>query len=104
MVSPWSLRRVVVIRRITLEAEGRDIGDWFARLGVTSFILTYRLPAEGHANGCDVPMMDAQRAVRLVRSNAERWGLDENRIGFVGASAAGHMAASVLSEGTAVDQ
>nr|WP_321455539.1 alpha/beta hydrolase [uncultured Cohaesibacter sp.] len=85
--------------RITLEVEGRDIGEWFARFGVTSFILTYRLPAEGHKNGSDVPMMDAQRAVRLVRANAAIWGLDPARIGLVGASAAGHMAASVLSFG-----
>nr|WP_319391693.1 alpha/beta hydrolase [uncultured Cohaesibacter sp.] len=85
--------------RITLEVEGRDIAERFARCGVTSFILTYRLPSEGHANGRDVPMMDAQRAVRLVRANAAGWGLDPNRIGLVGASAAGHMVASVLSEG-----
>ncbi|WP_319412745.1 alpha/beta hydrolase [uncultured Cohaesibacter sp.] len=86
--------------RITLEVEGRDIAQWFAGFGVTSFILTYRLPAEGHVNGRDVPMMDAQRAVRLVRSHAAEWGLDESRIGLVGSSAAGHMATSILSEGT----
>ena len=72
--------------RITLEVEGRDIAQWFAGFGVTSFILTYRLPAEGHVNGRDVPMMDAQRAVRLVRSHAAEWGLDESRIGLVGSS------------------
>nr|WP_321975377.1 alpha/beta hydrolase [uncultured Cohaesibacter sp.] len=85
--------------RITLEVEGRDIADWFGQFGVTCFLLTYRLPSEGHENGKDVPMMDAQRAVRLVRANASRWGLDADRIGLVGASAAGHMASSIISEG-----
>jgi acetyl esterase/lipase len=53
------------------------------------------LPAEGHADGRDVPLQDAQRAIRVVRWNAKEWNLEPDKIGFLGASAAGHMAASL---------
>ena len=56
--------------RISVEQEGRSTARWLLSLGVTVFLMTYRLPDEGHANGADVPLQDAQRAVRLVRSAA----------------------------------
>jgi len=83
--------------RITMDHEGREIAAWLGGIGVTTFLMSYRLPAEGHLNGADVPLLDAQRAVRLVRRNAPSWGLDARRIGFMGASAAGHMAASLTA-------
>lgn len=81
--------------RIVLDKEAGEMARWLNPQGVTVLLLQYRLPAEGHKNGADVPLEDAQRAVRLVRSHAREWGLDPNRIGFLGASAAGHMGATL---------
>ena len=79
--------------RIVLDKEAAEMARWLNPYGVTVLLMQYRLPAEGHANGKDAPLADAQRAVRFVRQNAAEWGLDPNRIGFLGASAAGHMGA-----------
>jgi acetyl esterase/lipase len=79
--------------RIVLDKEAAEMARWLNPYGVTVLLMQYRLPAEGHANGRDVPLQDAQRAVRLVRQNAKAWGLDPNKVGFLGASAAGHMGA-----------
>jgi acetyl esterase/lipase len=83
--------------RIVLDKEAGEIINWLKPLGVTVFMLLHRLPAEGHANGKDVPLQDGQRAVRLIRQNAAEWGLDPNKIGFMGFSAAGHLGASVAT-------
>ncbi|HEX9783940.1 MAG TPA: alpha/beta hydrolase [Opitutaceae bacterium] len=82
-------------QRVVIDKEGNDTAAWLNSLGVTAFVLKYRLPDEGHENGRDVPLQDAQRAMRLVRANAREWGLDPNRVGFLGYSAGGHLAASV---------
>jgi acetyl esterase/lipase len=84
--------------RIVLDKEGREIVNWLQPLGVTVFVMTYRLPAEGHLNGRDVPLEDGQRAMRVVRDHAKAWGLDPTRIGFMGFSAAGHLGASLVAE------
>ena len=67
------------------------------RAGVTCFVLRYRLPGEGWANRSDVPLQDAQRAMRLVRANAAKYGIDPARIGFMGFSAGGHVACSIAT-------
>lgn len=84
-------------RRVVLDKEGIEIAKALAPLGVTSFLLTYRLPGEGHANRADAPLADAQRAMRLVRGHADTWGLDPDRVGFLGFSAAGHLGASLAT-------
>lgn len=84
-------------RRVVLDKEGIEIARALAPLGVTSFLLTYRLPGEGHENRADAPLADAQRAVRLVRRQAAEWNLDPERIGFLGFSAAGHLGASLAT-------
>jgi len=76
--------------RLSSNLEGRQVADWFAARGVTAFVLKYRL---GPDHLYPVPLRDAQRAVRLVRSMAVRYGLAQNRIGIVGFSAGGHLAA-----------
>lgn len=81
--------------RVVIDKEGLDTAAWLNGLGITAFVLKYRLPDEGHADGYLVPLQDAQRAVRVVRSRAATWGLDPARIGFLGYSAGGHVAASV---------
>jgi acetyl esterase/lipase len=71
--------------------EGRQVADWFTARGVTAFVLKYRLGAKYLY---PIPLQDAQRAVRLVRSSAAAYGFLPDRIGFVGFSAGGHLAAA----------
>lgn len=84
-------------RRVVLDKEGIEIARALASEGVTVFLLAYRLPGEGHEGASDVPLADGQRAVRLVRSHAAEWGLDADRVGFLGFSAAGHLGASLAT-------
>lgn len=81
--------------RISLDKEGLDIASWLNGLGITAFILKYRLPAEGHRDGYLVPLQDAMRAIRVVRHRAAEWKLDPNRIGVMGFSAGGHLASTI---------
>jgi acetyl esterase/lipase len=83
--------------REMLDFEGMDVARRFNAAGVTCFVLRYRLPGEGWANRSDVPLQDAQRAMRLVRANAAQYGVDPARIGFMGFSAGGHLAASIAT-------
>ena len=71
-------------------AEGHGIAKWLTAHGVTGIVLEYRLP-KGRPF---VPLLDAQRAIRTVRSNAKPWGIDPNRIGIIGFSAGGHLAST----------
>ncbi|MCL1535899.1 xylanase [Xanthomonas nasturtii] len=83
-------------QRIVLDNEGSDLVPGFVdAAGITVFVLRYRLPGEGHPNGADVPLADAQRALRLIRANAARYGIDTQRVGAMGFSAGGHVAASL---------
>jgi acetyl esterase/lipase len=84
-------------QRVVIDKEGRDISDWLNGLGVTAFVLKYRLPGEGHATPADVPLQDAQRAIRVLRSRAEELGIDPERIGMIGFSAGGHLAGSLAA-------
>lgn len=83
--------------REMLDFEGMDVARHFNTRGVTCFVLRYRLPGEGWANRSDVPLQDAQRAMRLVRAGAAQYGLDPVRIGFMGFSAGGHLACSIAT-------
>jgi acetyl esterase/lipase len=75
--------------RLAMANEGMGAVSWLNPLGVSVFILKYRLQAYGHP----APLRDVLRAVRLVRSRAAEFGLDPNRIGVAGSSAGGHLAA-----------
>ena len=70
--------------------EGRQVADWYASRGVTAFVLRYRL---GSKYLYPIPLQDAQRAIQFVRSNANTFGIAPDRIGFMGFSAGGHLAA-----------
>jgi acetyl esterase/lipase len=83
--------------REMLDFEGMDVARRFNKAGVTCFVLRYRLPGEGWARRQDVPLQDAQRAMRLVRFYATHYGVDPARIGFMGFSAGGHVAASIAT-------
>jgi acetyl esterase/lipase len=85
-------------RGLAINLEGRQVADWFAARGVTAFVLKYRLGVE---NPYPAPLVDAKRAVRLVRSLSKSYNFDPNRIGIMGFSAGGHLAAM---EATSVDE
>lgn len=80
---------------LSYDKEGVDIAQWFNSMEITAFILKYRLPSEGHSNGQNVPLMDAERALRLIRVNADEWGIKADKIGVIGFSAGGHLASSL---------
>lgn len=71
--------------------EGEPVAQWLNTLGVAAFVLKYRL---GPRYQQPAPLLDAQRAIRLVRSNATKWNLDIERIGILGFSAGGHLAST----------
>jgi acetyl esterase/lipase len=77
------------------QLEGEEVAAWLNSIGVTGIILKYRVPRrpdDTKGEPARRPLQDAQRAVRLVRSKAEEWGIHPNRIGIVGFSAGGHLA------------
>lgn len=82
---------------VGIEKEGRDIARWLAAAGYTAFVLFYRLPGEGWANRADVPLADAQRAMRLIRAGAKDHGFDPARVGVMGFSAGGHLTADLAA-------
>ena len=82
-------------QRVVIDKEAAEIAPRFTRAGVTVFRLVYRLPGGGQAT--DAPLMDAQRAMRLIRANAAEWGLDPARVGILGFSAGGHLAAQLAN-------
>jgi acetyl esterase/lipase len=73
--------------------EGHGIAKWMNEHGITGVVLDYRLP-KGRS---EVPLLDAQRAIRTTRANAAAWGIDPKRIGIIGFSAGGHLAASATT-------
>lgn len=80
---------------VSVENEGIDVAKALTPHGITVFVLAYRLPGEGWANRADVPLQDAQRAMRLIRANAGKYGIDPARLGICGFSAGGHLGASL---------
>lgn len=75
---------------LSAEREGVQYANWLGTLGVTSFVLKYRMKEFGHP----APLQDVLRAVRLVRSRAAEFRVNPARLGVVGSSAGGHLAAS----------
>lgn len=71
--------------------EGLEVAEWFNSIGVSAFVLKYRVPRRDPQRIHWEPMQDVQRAIRLVRSRAEEWKIDPNRIGVLGFSAGGHL-------------
>ena len=64
-------------------------------MGVAAFVLKYRLPDDETMVDKEIgPLQDAQRAIQLVRENAKKWKIDENKIGIMGFSAGGHLAST----------
>jgi acetyl esterase/lipase len=74
---------------LALEKEGTRAASWLNSLGITAFVLRYRLADWGHP----APLQDVRAAMRLVRQSASAWSIDRGRVGVLGFSAGGHLAA-----------
>jgi acetyl esterase/lipase len=79
--------------------EGAPVARWLNGLGVNAFVLRYRVAPYGHP----WPLADAQRAIRTVRHRAAAWGVDPARVGILGFSAGGHLAATAATHFDAGD-
>jgi acetyl esterase/lipase len=79
--------------------EGRGIAEWLNAHGITGIVLHYRLPAGRPF----VPLLDAQRAIRMVRASADEWKIDPHRLGIIGFSAGGHLASTAATHFDAGD-
>ena len=82
---------------LSVENEGLNVASTFTPLGVTVFVLAYRLPGEGWSEPQDVPLQDGQRAMRLIRANAAMLGIDPVKLGVIGFSAGGLLASSLAT-------
>ncbi|QIK77779.1 alpha/beta hydrolase [Sphingomonas piscis] len=80
---------------VSVQSEGLEIADFLNTKGTTAFVLTYRLPGEGWTPCHLAPLQDAQRAMRLIRAKASTFGIDPERLGVLGFSAGGHLAADL---------
>jgi acetyl esterase/lipase len=76
---------------VAMDHEGHQIARWFNSIGVSAFVLRYRLGMRYHH---PAPLQDVQQAIRYVRVSADDWGVDPDRIGVMGFSAGGHLASS----------
>ena len=77
-------------RFVSMPREGHEVGEWLSAEGITVVALKYRLP-NGH---CQVPLEDAEAALRYIRDHAAEYGVDPSRVGIMGFSAGGHLAAA----------
>lgn len=82
-------------RRIVIDREGYELARYLSDRGITCFVLFYRLPGDGWTNAAEVPLQDAQRAMRLIRARAADYGIAPERVGAMGFSAGGHMCAEL---------
>jgi len=91
--------------------EGKQVAEWLNTLGVTAFVLKYRIVTKDRPGPLHpAPLTDAQRALKLVRLKAKDYGIDPNRVGIMGFSAGGHLASTAathfdlgLGNGNAID-
>jgi len=78
--------------------EGIKVAEWLNSLGIAAFVLKYRLPSDAIMKDKSIgPLQDVQEAMRIVRRNAKQWNIDPNKIGIMGFSAGGHLAASLCT-------
>ena len=78
------------------DKEGVDVAEWLNKIGISAFVLKYRLPHwESEQCKSKVALMDAQRAMRIIRSNSNKWGVNPEKIGVLGFSAGGHLASTI---------
>ena len=88
-------------RILAMDLEGTEVCAWLNSIGVTGVLLKYRVPAREGRPEYAAPLQDAQRALGIVRSHAREWGIDPHRIGVLGFSAGGHLAATLSANSQA---
>ncbi len=87
--------------RLAYQISGTQLAKWFNTLGISAFVLNYRLPNSPDLKQREIaPLQDAERAMRIIRANAEKWQIKTDKIGVLGTSAGGHLAANL---GTATE-
>jgi acetyl esterase/lipase len=82
-------------RFLAIDLEGTEVCDWLTSIGVSCFLVKYRVPGTGPYPKSAAALQDAQRALGIVRSRAAEWHIDANRIGVIGFSAGAHLAAAL---------
>jgi acetyl esterase/lipase len=83
---------------VVYEAEGISTAKQLVKNGVAAFVLKYRLPDDSIMQNKTIgPLQDAQQAIKLVRENASKWGVDVNKVGIIGFSAGGHLASTAAT-------
>lgn len=86
---------------LAIDLEGSRIAEAMNQWGVTVFVLKYRLPDDlSNIDKSLAPLQDAQQAIRMVRNNAVKWGLNPQKIGIMGFSAGGHLASTAATHFT----
>ncbi len=84
---------------LAMDHEGKQFAEWFNQMGVTAAVCVYRHRGNGgnggKGYGHPAPLLDAQRAVRTLKANAEQWNLKSDKIGIIGFSAGGHLVSTV---------
>lgn len=87
--------------KLTYDLNGFQIAKWFNTLGISAFVLNYRLPTSPDLKQREIaPLQDIQAAIKLVRKNAAQYGISPDQVGVIGTSAGGHLAASVSNIST----
>lgn len=87
--------------KLTYDLNGFQIAKWFNTLGITAFVLNYRLPTSPDLIKREIaPLQDVQAAIKYLRKNALEYGISPDQIGVIGTSAGGHLAASVSNIST----
>ncbi len=80
---------------LAIEHEGHEMAKRFNKNGIAAFVLKYRIPVDSSMDNKEiVPLQDAQRAMQLVRQNATKWNINPDKVGIMGFSAGGHLAAT----------
>lgn len=83
---------------LAMYKEGKKVAEWLNSLGITAFVLKYRLPNDLIMTDKTIaPLQDAQEAIRILRRNAKEWNLDPTKIGVIGFSAGGHLASTLAT-------
>jgi acetyl esterase/lipase len=80
---------------LSIDLEGTEVCDWLSSIDVTCLLVKYRVPDSGPYPKSPFALEDAQRAMGLVRMHAAEWGIDPGRVGVLGFSAGGHLAAAI---------
>lgn len=82
--------------RLSYLYNGFNLAKWYNSIGVSAFVLIHRLPHQQDLKQRELaPLQDAQRAMRIIRMNADKWGLKKDHIGIMGTSAGGHVASTL---------